>query len=71
MLFKNEDFVQDQMVMPVVVGTSSVQSRVAPPVVGDLDAEVFCVPGAEGFGVAGAKEDAADAGDSGHSVSLS
>ncbi len=35
-------------------------------VVGELDAEVFGIPGAEGFGVAGAKEDAADAGDSGH-----
>jgi hypothetical protein len=27
---------------------------------------VLGVPGAEGFGVAGAQEDAADAGDSGH-----
>jgi len=39
-------------------------------IVGELDAEVFCVPGAEGFGVAGAKEDAADAGDSGHECLL-
>jgi hypothetical protein len=35
-------------------------------VVGELEAEVLGVPGAEGFGVAGAKEDAADAGNSGH-----
>jgi hypothetical protein len=35
-------------------------------VVGELDAEVLGVPGAEGLRVAGAKEDAADSGDSGH-----
>ncbi len=40
-------------------------------VVGELDAEVFCVPGAEGFGVACAKEDAADAGDSSHRGNIS
>jgi hypothetical protein len=32
---------------------------------------VLGVPGAEGFWIAGAKEDSADAGDSGHGENLS
>jgi hypothetical protein len=40
-------------------------------VVGELEAEVLGVPGAEGFRVASAKEDAADAGDSGHGKNVS